>query len=68
MGTVVAILSALAGVVSALPFLIRAWQVRRARRARVERLEDIKNAVYSGDRDKLAALLGRMRTEARHLR
>ena len=68
MSTAVAILTALAGVLSALPFLIRTWQAHRVRLQRLREIRDIKNAVYSGDRDRLADLLERLRTQARHLR
>ena len=68
MKTVIAVLTALAGIVSSLPFLIRAWQERQERRARLRRVQEIHDAVYSHDRDRLANLLERLRTEARGLR
>ena len=68
MKTAVAILSALAGIVSALPFLIRSWQARRLRRARTCQLQEIHDAVYSHDRDRMADLLQRLRQTPRDLR
>jgi len=61
MKMVVAILTALAGIVSALPFLLRSWQERQQRLAQQRQLQEIHDAVYSGDRDRLAALLERLR-------
>ena len=68
MKSLLALLSVLAGIVSALPFLIRAWQQRRQRLARLGRVQEIHDAVYSGNRDRLAELLRRLRAEARGLR
>ena len=68
MKSAIAILSALAGIVSALPFLIRAWQGYRLRRRKLRQTQEIHDAVYSGDRDRLADLLERLRQEARGLR
>jgi len=68
MGTVVAVLTALAGIVSALPFLLRAWQAHQLRRAQLARSKEIHDAVYSGDRDRLARLLERLRQAPRGLR
>ena len=68
MKSAIAILSALAGIVSALPFLLRAWQQRQERLAQLRRAREIHDAVYSGDRDRLADLLERLRQEARGLR
>ncbi len=69
MKLLLALLSALAGIVSSLPFLIRAWQQRQQRKARLAHLQEIHDAVYSHDRDRLAELLQRLRTQApRHLR
>ena len=67
MKTIVAILTALAGVVSALPFLIRAWQQRQQRLSRLRRVKEIHDAVYSHDRDRMARLLERMRQTPRGL-
>ena len=68
MKSAIAILSALAGIVSALPFLLRTWQQRQQRVAQLRRSREIHDAVYSGDRDRLAALLQRMRQAPRDLR
>ena len=68
MQILVAILTALAGIVSALPFLLRSWQQRQQRLSRLRRAQEIHDAVYSGDRDRLADLLERLRQEARGLR
>ncbi|NIA07520.1 MAG: hypothetical protein GWP14_07790 [Actinobacteria bacterium] len=68
MGTVVAILTALAGVVSALPFLLRSWQQRQERLSQLRRAKEIHDAVFSGDRDRLADLLERLRQAPRRLR
>ena len=69
MQAVIALLSALAGIVSSLPFLIRTWQQRQRRKAQLARLREIHDAVYSHDRDRLAELLHQLRTKApRHLR
>ena len=61
MKMVIALLSALAGIISSLPFLLRAWQDRQRRLSRQRQLQEIHDAVYSGDRDRLAALLERLR-------
>ncbi|MCK4850798.1 MAG: hypothetical protein KAT11_05570 [Phycisphaerae bacterium] len=53
---------------SVLPFLIRAWQQRQQRKRRTRRLQEIHDAVYSHDRDRLAELLHRLRQTPRHLR
>ena len=68
MKTVLAVLTALAGVVSVLPFLIRAWQQRQERLSQLRRAQEIHDAVYSGDRDRLARLLERLRQAPRGLR
>ena len=68
MKSLLALLSALAGIISALPFLIRAWQQRQQRKTRLARLQEIHDAVYSHDRDRLAELLQRLRQTPRHLR
>ncbi len=69
MKSLLALLTALAGIISSLPFLIRAWQQRQQRKTRHARLQEIHDAVYSHDRDRLAELLQRLRTQApRHLR
>ena len=68
MSTALAVLTALAGIVSALPFLIRTWQARQQRLSQLRRAKEIHNAVFSGDRDRLADLLQRMRQTPRHLR
>ena len=68
MNTVVVILTALAGIISALPFLLRSWQKRQEGLARQRQLRKIHDAVFSGDRDRLADLLERMRTQACGLR
>ena len=68
MKTAVAVLSALAAIASALPFLIRSWQDRRLRRARARQLKEIHDAVYSHDRARMAALLQRLRQTPRDLR
>ena len=68
MKSVIAILSALAGIVSALPFLLRAWQVRQQRLSQLRRAREIHDAVYSGDRDRLADLLQRLRQTPHGLR
>jgi len=68
MKTVVAILSALAGIVSSLPFLVSAWQERQRRLSQQRQLQEIHDAVYSGDRDRLAALLERLRQTSSRLR
>ena len=68
MKTVVAILSALAGIVSSLPYLISAWQERQRRLSHQRQLQEIHDAVYSGDRDRLAALLQRLRRQESRLR
>ena len=69
MKLLLALLSALAGIVSSLPFLIRAWQQRQQRKRRQAHLREIHDAIFSHDRDRLAKLLQRMRTPTpRHLR
>ena len=68
MKTALAILSALAGIVSALPFLIRSWQEVQRTRARARQLKEIHDAVYSHDRARMAALLQRLRQTPRDLR
>lgn len=68
MKSAIAILSALAGIVSALPFLLRSWQARQQRLSQLRRAREIHDAVYSGDRDRLARLLERLRQTPRRLR